>query len=789
MIDLRLAIPAAGAWGGGALAIAMPDGWSFAVGLWVTAAGAAAAAVGLRLTPGDDPRRHRGRRAAIAAAACVVAAVTGLVATAAACAMPARHPSAVSRFARHTVTLQAQVNSAAEPSRTTGSGPTGARFSATVATMSVGSESFGMRMPVLVFAPAGTNVRIGETVSVTGTIRMLPSASETAALVYASGHPRLLAPPAAPLAVADTIRTAFSRQAGRLPGDGGTLLPGLAIGDVHEVPASLSDAMKRASLTHLTAVSGANCAVVVSLVGAGAGALGLRRGARALSSLAALTGFVVLVTPQPSVLRSAVMAAVIVVGGSSGRPSRAVPALSLAVVALLVVDPWLALSYGFALSVLATGALLLLAPPLAARLARWMPLRIAALLAVPISAQIACQPVLLMLNPAVPLYGVLANLVAEPAAPVATVLGLASCLLIPLWPSAGALLTQIAWVPSAWIAAVARVSAGLPGSSLGWIEGVLGLVLMLVLVVAVMVAVARPTHRAGRVGRAVALSAAATFTVCSLAGVTGGAIAHSADRLQDWAITACDIAQGDAVLLRSEDAYALVDTGPDPAALAACLDSLGITRIDLLVLTHYDRDHVGGTRAVLGKVDVAMVGEPSDERGRRLGQELTAGGAKLHVAEAGDSGRLGTLSWRVLWPDTDSRGMQPGNERSVTVLFDGDGLRSLFLGDLDERAQDALLATGRVPVVDVVKVAHHGSRDQSEGLYRQLRASVGLISCGAGNDYGHPTATALGILSRTATRALRTDVQGMLMVAPDGHGGLRTWTQRHASSARVARPG
>jgi len=793
MIDLRLAVPAMVAWVGGGVAIALPNGWWLALALWALAIAAAGAAVVIRMRRPTPRDRAPGRASAIAAAVCVSAAAAALVASAAAAGMPSRHPDAVAQLEHHTVAFRLEVASVAQASGSGGGfgrpGASGMRFSATAVGMSAGTRSHAARMPVLVFAPAGTRVRIGETVAVSGTMKVLPTSSETAALVYASSRPRSLAPPPPLLAAADSVRSAFSAQARGLPGDGGKLLPGLAIGDVHELPSSLSDDMKQASLTHLTAVSGANCAVVVSLVGAAAAALGFGRGGRTIASLTALAGFVVLVTPQPSVLRAAVMAAVIVFGGWAGRPGRAVPALALAVVALLAIDPWLAVSYGFALSVLATGALLLLAPPLAERLARWMPSRLAALLAVPIAAQVVCQPVLLMLNPTVPLYGVLANLVAEPAAPVATVLGLASCVVIPLWAPAGALLAHLAWVPSAWIAAVARVSAALPSSGIGWADGALGVVLMAVLTVAIMLVVARPVHRIARVARIAALSAAAAISVCSLAGVAGAQIAEAIDRPARWSIAACDIGQGDAVLVSSNGTRALVDTGPDPARLTACLNELGVSRIDLLVLTHYDLDHVGGTQAVIGKVGVAMIGPPSDARGRRMEEQLKRGGATVHIAHTGDHGRLGDVSWRVLWPDVESHGMEPGNEQSVTVLFSGDGIRSLFLGDLDERAQDALLKTGRVPRVDVVKVAHHGSRDQAEPLYRHIRAAVALISCGTGNDYGHPTATALGILRRSGSRVMRTDVEGMLMVSAEGAGGLRTWTQRHATPAELARPG
>ncbi|MHA7986705.1 ComEC/Rec2 family competence protein [Rathayibacter sp. CAU 1779] len=820
MHDLRLVLPALAAWVGGAVAIGMPQGLWLTVALWCVAVAAAGAAVALRLRDqgdGEDSARLRGSRlgrlATIAAAVCVAAAAAALVATAANAAMPSRRPDAIERLAHHTVTLRADVASLAQPSATSANAGGGVRFSAIVTAISTGSSGSASssessaasnstrdpssdtvlsgvaRMPVLVFAPSGTRVQIGQAVTVVGTVTLLPSGSETAGLVYASAKPRVVGRPNALLGAMNGVRAGFSAQADGLPGDGGDLLPGLAIGDVHQLPTSLGDAMKAASLTHLTAVSGANCAVLVSLVGAAAGAIGLGRGIRAACSLVALGGFVVLVTPQPSVLRAAVMAAVIVVGTWAGRPGRAIPALSLAVVVLLTIDPWLSVDFGFILSVLATGALLLLAPSLAQRLERWMPARLAAILAVPIAAQVACQPVLLLLNPTVPLYGVLANLAAEPAAPIATVLGLAACLLLPVWPAAGAALAHVAWIPSAWIAAVARVSAALPGSGLGWIDGVVGFVLMVLLAIAIVVLVLRPTRRIGVVARAGALMAVAAIAACSLAGVAGARVAESLSRPAQWNIAACDIGQGDAVLLQSGSAHALVDTGPDPDRLTTCLDELGIRRIDLLVLTHYDMDHVGGTAALIGRVGVAMVGPPADERGERLDAQLAAGGATVHVAQTGDAGRLGDLAWRVLWPDADRHGMEDGNERSVTMLFEGDGIRSLFLGDLDERAQDALLATGRVPSVDVVKVSHHGSRDQSESLYQHLSAAVGMISCGAGNDYGHPTATALGILNRAGTRVMRTDVQGILMVEAAGDGGLKTWTQKHATAAQLAHAG
>src|SRR5690606_31929921 len=214
-----------------------------------------------------------------------------------------------------------------------------------------------------------------------------------------------------------------------------------------------------------------------------------------------LLGFVVLVTPEPSVLRAAVMAGVALGAVALGRPALGVPVLCAAVLVLLIADPWLARSYGFALSALATAGLLLLAGPLAGALTRVLPGWLATVLSIPLAAQLACQPVILLLDPALPLYGVPANLLAAPAAPVATVLGLIACLVGPLVPPLGSVLAGLAWLPSSWIAAVATLFAALPGARGIWPGGLLGVALLVVVEVAALVGALGPA-RARRVARA-----------------------------------------------------------------------------------------------------------------------------------------------------------------------------------------------------------------------------------------------------------------------------------------------
>ena len=605
----------------------------------------------------------------------------------------------------------------------------------------------------------------------------------TAFLVFPRRSPRLVTGPPVSLDWANTLRSGFRDLAARLPGDGGALLPGLAIGDTSAVGKDLDTAMKASALSHLTAVSGANCAVIVALV-LGVGALvGLGRGGRIALAALVLVGFVVLVTPEPSVLRASAMALLLLVALARGRPVRGVPVLALAVLVLLAVDPWLARDYGFVLSVLATAGLLVLAAPLTMVLRRFLPLPIAAAIAIPLAAQLACQPVLVLLSPTFPVYGLAANILAQFAAPLATVIGLGACLLVPLLPGMALAAAQIAWLPAAWIAAVATFCARAPGSSLGLPGGVVGVGLSAGVTVLGLVVVLVPAGAARRI-RGVAAGLLVLVLVVSAGIVTGRGIHLLATRPGDWQYGVCDVGQGDATLVRSAGMIALVDTGPKPAPLEACLDALGIERIDLLVLTHYDLDHVGGTEAVIGRVDRVLVGPSDGADDERLVQRLSDGGGAVERASRGLAGQLGALRWSVLWPTDPLRGVEPGNPASLTMRFDGAGvcagrcLEAVFLGDLGQEEQARVLRLARPGHVDVVKVAHHGSADQEPRLDADLSASVGLIGVGADNDYGHPTGKLLGMLAASGTAVTRTDNDGLVLVSAGDADTINVWTER-----------
>jgi competence protein ComEC len=235
--------------------------------------------------------------------------------------------------------------------------------------------------------------------------------------------------------------------------------------------------MRVVGLTHLTAVSGSHFAAIALALGLLVRALGWRRPVRVLLLAAVMACFVALVFPGASVVRAAWMGGVIVVALAWGRPSQALPALASAVIGLLLVDPYLSLSYGFALSVLATAAIALWSPILAEHLCRFFTPTLARVVAVPVAAQVACAPIIVLLNPGLGPYAVPANLIAVPCAAITTIVGLVGVLASTASPGLGHVFAAAASLPAWPIAWAARGFAGAPYAWLPWPSGPVGALL------------------------------------------------------------------------------------------------------------------------------------------------------------------------------------------------------------------------------------------------------------------------------------------------------------------------
>ena len=257
-------------------------------------------------------------------------------------------------------------------------------------------------------------------------------------------------------------------EPGQLPlgADAPELVIGVVLGDDTGLEAATTKNMRASNLTHLTAVSGEHVALVLAATLTLCGPLPVRL--KTLIGLFTLVGLVLLVQPSGSVLRAAAMGSVQLVGLNAGRQASALPAWAAGAIVLLLIDPWQACDWGFALSIAATGGLIMLAPGIERQLGRVMPTFFAQLAAIPLAAQLACGPLLIALNPHISMWGVVANMLAAPVVAVVTYTGLAATALATLLPSLAQLLVLPALWGCAWLECIAHFFAHLPGAQVNW---------------------------------------------------------------------------------------------------------------------------------------------------------------------------------------------------------------------------------------------------------------------------------------------------------------------------------
>jgi competence protein ComEC len=611
-----------------------------------------------------------------------------------------------------------------------------------------------------------------------------------------------------------------------LPEPEAGLAAGILIGLRDRVDRDLASAFVVAGVSHVVAISGWNIAIVGAAIAALLGRWPRRR--RSIATLGATAVYTILTGASASVLRAAVMAAVVLLARESGRPGRAATALGWAVAGLLITGPSLVTDPGFALSAAATGGLIAWATPLTKRLklirGGVIPGWLCSSLGVSLAAEAATLPIALLWFGRVPIVAPLVNLAVVPVVAPAMAAG-AIALVGGFVAAAGApgitavVLGLPAWAALAFIVGIVRAAAVLPFAS-ATLEPPLNVAaagaasLVMVAIVgrdevrrAVSRLRARPaaTKRTRAVDRAIGEGGATPrpgatagrrpampampplpvrLVAAALAVAIVALVAVAATRPDGrLRITVLDVGQGDAILVDADrGSRMLIDGGPDPDRLLVALDAHvppWDRRIDLVVLSHPHEDHVAGLALLMARYRVGRVVEPG-MRGPGPGYRawvstLEAQGVRSGRLATGDAFIVDDVAFRVLWPDRGAVPPEPPdtgtgiNNVSIVLLGTFGHERFLLAGDIEEGIDPILLGRG-LPRVDFLKVAHHGSRTSSTAAFLDaVHPRVAAVSVGAKNPYGHPAPATIGRLRERGIRVFRTDLDGSVDITLDGH--------------------
>jgi competence protein ComEC len=568
--------------------------------------------------------------------------------------------------------------------------------------------------------------------------------------------------------LADRLRDRIELAIGR--GTDGVrrgIVLGVVLGEDEGLPAHVQDDFRASGLYHLLAVSGQNVAFLAAGIYGLGWLLRLSRAWRELLVVGVVVAYVLAVGWQPSVVRAGVAGALASLAWLTARPRDRWHLLAVGAFVLMAWMPTSLLEPGFQLSFAAVAAIFVSVPWITSALEGYpLPPGASDALAVALACGVATAPIVLLHFGQFPAYTVLANVVAFVAVPVVLALGLLAAVVDPVSPDAAAGLAALAGWAAAWLELVASVVADFPGAQIGTRTVLLTCALGLVGWLAV-----RQARRRLRVGMPVALVVVGV-AIATAAAWLAARPAPTWNQPAGLRVTFLDVGQGDSALIETPQARVLVDEGPPEADVAGQLVGMGVRSLSALVLTHPQRDHVGGAARVIRRLRVAQVLDPGQEAtGPEYEEAIAAArarGVPVRVVRAGETFRLGRLVLRVLWP-ADAGGATEDPNLNAVVITASFGETDVFL---PADAESDVTAKLPLTEVEILKVAHHGSEDP--GLSHELedlRPRIAVISCGRGNEYGHPRPETLAALDASPGLAVyRTDEDGRVVVESDGRG-------------------
>ena len=570
------------------------------------------------------------------------------------------------------------------------------------------------------------------------------------------------------------------------------IVTAVLIGDRTGLPADVRLRLQAAGTYHVIAISGGNIAILAGIVYGLLLVCGIRGRAAAFVTLLLLVIYAQVVTAGPSVWRATLMA--ILYLGARLIDQRSPPWHALAVAAAVVIcaRPLDVRDAGFVLTFGATAALLEAARRLAPgrgqgnqgpamSVAGWLMASLAASLA----AEVALMPINAWMFSRVTGAGIVLNLAALPLMALVQVAGVVvSCL-----PDVSVVARLAGWL--AYIGAAALVGSARLVEIAPWLTArVPPPPLMIIGLYYAALAVALRAHG---IRRGFGIAALVVATVTILTGQPAGWVSATTVT-GNLRMTVFDVGQGDSTLLEFPDASrALVDAGGAPfgggsfdlgsRVLAPALWARGIRKLDSLVITHGDPDHIGGASAVIDDFAPAELWEGVPVfRHRSLQDVLSrarAAGIRPALRQTGDRWSAGAAHVRVLHPPApDWERQRVRNDDSIVLEIVYGDVAVLLLGDVGADVERSILAQLRPARYRILKVAHHGSRTStSQELLDAWRPQVAVISCGRDNPFGHPAPEVLRRLESIGARVYRTDRDGQITVDSDGRiVNVRTYT-------------
>lgn len=539
----------------------------------------------------------------------------------------------------------------------------------------------------------------------------------------------------------------------------------LLLGDTSDLSYTQDSQLTVSGIRHVAAVSGLHVSILFAMVYL---LTGKKEKLTALFGIPVLVFFAAMAGFSPSVTRACLMQVLVLIGMLLQKEYDPATALSFACLTMLAINPLVVTSVGFQLSVASVAGILLFARKITQwildpkRLGRWRKSKGYALIrdsavsvGVSIGATVMTTPLTAFYFGNVSLVGMLTNVLCMWAITFSFCAIVVCCIIGAIYLPLGKCIAWIVAWPIRYVLGVAGVISAFPLASL-YTESMFVIGWLIFVYILLVVFLFTKNRRVNL------LSCCAALSLCV------ALMASWAEPLFDnYRVTVIDMGQGQCILLQSGGRTYMIDCGGDYDSnaankAAAVLLSQGVTRLDGMILSHYDRDHVGGAPGLLSRVPADILVLPSDPENIQR---------QYQVAEAHSGEPIYVYDDMVIqWGDARisvyaSQSTRSSNERSLCVLFQTEKCDILITGDRSQKGELELMERILLPKLDALVVGHHGAESStSVALLEVTQPKMAVISVGEGNYYGHPDAAVLERLRDYGCRIRRTDLEGTIVI-------------------------
>jgi competence protein ComEC len=549
--------------------------------------------------------------------------------------------------------------------------------------------------------------------------------------------------------------------------DTSAFLKSLIIGDREDWYADdgLSNTFSRVGLSHVVAISGMHLGFICGLIGIIFGANRMK----SVFGIPVILLFMLVTGGSPSIVRAGLMAIIMYAGSFAGRKYSGARALVLALLIQYLLNPYALLSKSAILSYSAVAGIFLFQRKLLIKTDRKLLKSVFELISVSLAANIFTFPLSAILFGQVSIVFLLTNLLVLWAAAPAFVVGLFALGAGTVLPAVGKVIGFIPTLLARYILFAANLVSKIPFAAVRTDSAYVSAWLVYTIVAAITLLLAKEVRRRALIFSAAVIAALTVAITLSATRYPGAELIASA----------LDIGQGQCLVFKSDNSAFVIDCGGNVSGsegdiAADYLESLGMTEIDALILTHFHTDHANGAERLFERTRVNSLIIPAldDNELGELGASVLAAaelrGTTIEALERGDLMQVSIGDANLtIYPPLGGSGV---NERGLIIYISCDGgFSALVTGDADSETELKFTEYGDTPDVDVLFVGHHGSKYSSSEIFlNAVKPEVSVISVGASNSYGHPTRDTLTRLALEGSDIYRTDLNGTLEIVAYG---------------------